>query len=105
MSGTRWIESAGGPLIALPETLRDRWRGIENDDYDTACTVEDYLGVVARPWGNVLVLNDEPLSTAIVAAPNELLLVRWVCAPDEEALLTTVRQRLASAPPVETLAV
>ena len=81
-----WIDSAGGPLVAMPKAVRAEWMGVESDDYADACAVTGLLGVVSRRWGDVLVLGDEPASTAVLQRKNQPTLVRWIFAPDEARL-------------------
>ena len=43
-----WVESGGGPLIAIPEAVLPFWSGADGDemssDYDRACDVEGFIG-------------------------------------------------------------
>ena len=103
---TDWIESAGGPLVVMPRSVRADWNGIAGDDYQEACRVDDYLGLVARAWGDVLVLGDEPLRTAVVHRPDGPAIVRWMYAPSEERLLdAALNSDLDQLPPVEMLSI
>ncbi|HEY8747170.1 MAG TPA: Imm21 family immunity protein [Tepidisphaeraceae bacterium] len=100
-----WIESAGGPLILLARSVLPTWGGCESrnakngdpfrsggersrTDYDLACDVNDYLGVVAAGPSNGLVLGDEPLRTYWFASLQNQggWLVRWDYADDESSL-------------------
>ena len=91
-----WIDSAGGPLIVLPAEIAHHWRGIEPPpgatipdgwswgdpdgpicDYDRACAVDDYLGVVQVDPGFGLVLGDEPLRTTFLPTPDGGIFARW----------------------------
>src|SRR5689334_17973405 len=89
----QWVESAGGPLIVVPLELAQSWRGIEAvpgdpvTDYDRACDVDDYLGVLEVGPGRGLVLGDEPMRTAFVPSADGGILVRWGYAPSEDAVL------------------
>lgn len=98
MRKLRWVQSAGGPLLLLPVSLRRRWSGIEptkdplNDakfrwdetmavpsDYDRACDVSGLLTKLDIGDGYGLVLGEQPLSTAWLSAEGQPggLLVRW----------------------------
>jgi len=113
----KWIESAGGPLILLPEELLPSWQGINPPsdgraiearfrwdpgrpatDYDRAVDVEALIGVIAVGTGEGLVLWGEPLRTSwwpYPQHPDEIgLLIRWVCAESENNAL----QALSIAP-------
>jgi hypothetical protein len=81
-----WIESAGGPLIVMPRSVSPSWKGTAGEDYQEACNVEDYLGLVARDWGAVVVLGDAPLRTAVIHQPDGPAIVRWIYAPNEVRL-------------------
>ena len=80
-----WIESGGGPLIAVPETVLPFWAGADGDetasDYDRACEVDAAVGLLPVGDGAALVLGDEPASTAYLPAHSAF--VRW-CAADSE---------------------
>ncbi|ALP00027.1 hypothetical protein SHL15_9108 [Streptomyces hygroscopicus subsp. limoneus] len=86
----------GGPLIVVPESSVRAWGGCTEDgsvlgdadgrdDYDRACEVEDWAGVIAVGVGAVtaLVLADEPAKTCFL--PEKLLFVRWLAADSEAA--------------------
>nr|WP_279637270.1 Imm21 family immunity protein [Corallococcus sicarius] len=101
-----WIESAGGPLVMMPLSVRAAWKGVRGEDYREACAVEDSLGSLARPWGDVLVLGDEPLRTAVLFRPDGPCLLRWMHAPDERRLLkVALEARFDGLAPTETLKV
>jgi hypothetical protein len=57
-------------------------------DYDRACDVDDYIGAIDVGNGKGLVLGDEPLMTTWLPQSNGGLLVRWVFADTEEALIS-----------------
>ncbi len=92
----QWVESAGGPLVVIPLELARSWRGIEAlpgdsvTDYDRACDVDDYLGVLEVGLGRGLVLGDEPMRTAFIPSGDGGILVRWGYAPSEEAVVRAI---------------
>jgi hypothetical protein len=48
-------------------------------DYDRACAVSEYAGVIRCGPGNVLVLGDEPMQSAFIdGGENQLAIARWV---------------------------
>jgi hypothetical protein len=65
-----------------------RWRGEgPATDYDRACDIKDYTGLIPVGCGHALVLGDEPLMTCWwPSRENGGLLVRWVCADSEQFL-------------------
>ncbi|MFJ3670334.1 Imm21 family immunity protein [Streptomyces sp. NPDC090106] len=93
-----WVSSMGGPLIVVPESCISAWGGCTEDgsvlgeadgqdDYDRACAVDDWAGVIAvgAEGATALVLADEPAKTCFL--PEEQLFVRWLAADSEEELL------------------
>ena len=111
-----WIASEGGPLLLLTReylrywegtdpptgdrTIEARFRWTRNPaapatDYDRACDIEDYLGLIDVVPGQALVLGDEPLATTWRSlGPTGGMLVRWSYAPEEAAVV----QALARIP-------
>lgn len=97
-----WIASAGGPLVLIPKSKAHLWHGSVcrcdgGSDYEIACTINDYAGSVKTHGMDVLVLDDEPYQTTAWADPDGTMLVRWIYAPSEDAVvqyLRTVRHRL-----------
>ncbi|WP_194869403.1 Imm21 family immunity protein [Myxococcus sp. AB025B] len=105
MPSTEWIESAGGPLVVIPRSVIAEWKGTPAD-YEEACGIEDYLGLLCREWGDVLVLGDEPLRTGVVARPEGPVIVRWMFAPSTERLLdVALHAKLDELSALETLRV
>jgi hypothetical protein len=105
----RWIESAGGPLLLLHRESLGEWGGVaelmtgpaaddswsprgEPTDYDRACSVQGYLGMIAIGAGQGIVLGDEPLRTAWIPfrTRNGGIFVRWVFGEDEREFLDWV---------------
>ncbi|MEU0786466.1 Imm21 family immunity protein [Streptomyces sp. NPDC006173] len=106
-AGLSWVSSMGGPLITLPESCVNAWGGCTEsgsvlgedngcDDYDRACAVDGWAGVIAVGEGpaTALVLADEPAKTRFM--PEGLLFVRWLAADSEEQLLTAAQAVLAA---------
>ncbi|MEU6354755.1 immunity 21 family protein [Streptomyces sp. NPDC047072] len=94
-----WVESGGGPLIAVPETVLPFWAGADGDetasDYDRACEVEGFMGLLPVGDSAALVLGDEPAATAYL--PEYDTFVRWCAADSEDELLAGVPAALAAA--------
>lgn len=94
-----WVESGGGPLIAVPETVLPFWAGADGEetasDYDRACEVDGYCGLLPVGDSAALVLGDEPASTAFL--PEHGMFVRWTAANSEDELLAEVPAALATA--------
>lgn len=96
----RWIESSGGPLLLLSFANLTAWSGHTGSlkrnidglngaesDYERACAVEDYLGMIAIADGYGIVLAEEPMATAWrPESSSEGILIRWVFGEDQERL-------------------
>jgi hypothetical protein len=95
-----WVMSGGGPLIVLPAELLRYWGGIDpkaddsTSDYDRACGVGGYLGVLNVGTGSGLVLGDEPMQTAFLPSADGGTLIRWVYAENGKK----VREAVCFAP-------
>ncbi|MGW0762139.1 immunity 21 family protein [Streptomyces sp. NPDC002814] len=94
-----WVESGGGPLIAVPETVLPFWAGADGDetasDYDRACEVDGFVGLLPVGDSAALVLGDEPALTTFLPAHDTF--VRWCAADSEDELLAHVPEALATA--------
>ncbi|MFC5724374.1 Imm21 family immunity protein [Streptomyces gamaensis] len=99
-----WVESLGGPLVAVPVSVLTEWGGCsENwgeesaplEDYDRACAVEGWAGLldVGRSGAQALVLADEPATTRYL--PEQRVFVRWLASGSESELLAAAQAVLA----------
>lgn len=73
----KWIKSEGGPLICVEKEMATLWQGVHGSsasghatteipsDYDRACAVTGYLGMVDMPRRRALILGDMPLETTV----------------------------------------
>lgn len=63
----RWVESGGGPLIAVPEAVLPFWSGADGDetssDYDRACDLDGHVGLLPVGDTRALVFGREPAAT------------------------------------------
>ncbi|MER5399057.1 immunity 21 family protein [Streptomyces sp. NPDC002599] len=95
----QWVESGGGPLIAIPETVLPFWAGADGDDmscdYDRACDVDGFVGLLPVGDTRALVLGDDPASTTYL--PEHGAFVRWCAADSEDELLAVVPAALSQA--------
>lgn len=118
-----WMSSNGGPLLLVPGEYLSSWRGIDPPpegqhieaqfrwagldepatDYDRACDVTGYVGLLDIGAGQGLVLGDEPHSTAWRPLPagdgdHEIggLLIRLVYA-DSDADIIAVLEHMPQA--------
>ncbi|MEU6774856.1 immunity 21 family protein [Streptomyces sp. NPDC046759] len=94
-----WVESGGGPLIAVPETVLPFWAGADSEeldtDYDRACEVDGHIGLLPVGDSAALVFGDEPASTSFLA--DRGLFVRWSAANSEAELLAGVFAAVGTA--------
>ncbi|WTH19836.1 immunity 21 family protein [Streptomyces anulatus] len=101
-----WVESMGGPLIVVPVSALDAWRGCTEtgimvgdatapDDYDRACAVDGLAGVIAvgENGAQALVLADEPATSCFL--PEYRAFLRWLAADSEAGLKVAARAVLA----------
>ncbi|MFB9577574.1 Imm21 family immunity protein [Streptomyces yanii] len=101
-----WVESMGGPLIAVPVSALDGWHGCTEsgmvigdgdvaDDYDRACEVDGLAGVIAvgEEGARGLVLADQPATTCYL--PEHHAFVRWLGAGSEADLIAAAKVVLA----------
>ncbi|GAA3501502.1 immunity 21 family protein [Streptomyces prasinosporus] len=95
-----WVESGGGPLVAVPETVLPFWTGADGEetasDYDRACEAGGPVGLLPVGDSAALVLGDEPAATAFL--PEHGTLVRWLAGDSEAELLASVPAALDTAP-------
>ena len=96
----KWIYSEGGPLLLVERRLLSEWNGSDTSqpedrptDYDRACAIVEYMGVIEVANGSAFVLGDEPLQTAIWKdSRDEFTLVRWSYAESEAAFVEVFGQ-------------
>lgn len=94
----KWIATNGGPLIIMAKNSLPKWKGIGSSfdarsDYDRACEVEDYLGVIEVEDDEALVLGDLPSYTAsVVIDSSTILFIRWIWADDEGQVVTALQE-------------
>jgi hypothetical protein len=102
-----WVETLGGPHLVLPEAHADAWEGnaapskgrviqatfrcdpsSPATDYDRACSIDDWLGVIPVGDGQALVLSGDDTSAAYFCmGTGKDYLLRWLYAPSETDLL------------------
>ena len=95
-----WISCDGGPLILLEEKFLSIWEGSDTPskvvsskqiivgvldvatDYDRACVIDDWIGLINVGEGKALVLGGDETATTWLPLneENEGMLIRWICA-------------------------
>lgn len=106
-----WIESAGGPLLLLDNQYLPAWLGhapaweawmdldsvgLSDDqpqssqptDYERACQINGYVGILDVGGGQGVVLSGDWLATAwLPLNESEGILIRWIHGVDQAGLL------------------
>jgi Immunity protein 21 len=86
---SKWIDSTGGPLVLMSKSTLRTWHGVfgssavsgSRSDYERACAVDDYVGLIFSNEAPVIVLNQEPLLTTWYSKGSfEEIIVRCVWA-------------------------
>ncbi|MEU0085627.1 Imm21 family immunity protein [Streptomyces sp. NPDC006274] len=89
-----WVESEGGPMIVVEESLRHLWGGYTNSDYENACEVEGYAGLVTFGEPSVLrtglAINDIPAPTAFMEEFGSI--VQWIASSSDARFVEVVRE-------------
>ncbi|MGH3312413.1 MAG: Imm21 family immunity protein [Streptomyces sp.] len=90
----RWIESAGCPFIIVNSLQAHGWRGVEGEDYEAACLVEDYLcRVDVGLRGSGIVVADEPLPATFL--PELSCVLQWSYAESDQILIDGAKKSFA----------
>ena len=100
-----WIESGGGPLIVVPASALNGWRGAPVDfdpgdlntwgDYGRACQVDGYADALDVGDDQALVLGDR---TGIDHVPaGAALFVRWIYADSEADVIRLIPRAVETA--------
>lgn len=118
-STLQWLESNGGPLLLVPGEHLASWGGIDPprdgrsiearfrallgepaSDYDRACDVEGYLGLLDIGAGQGLVLAGDPCGAAWLSSSKPAggdgrgltghMLVRWEYGESEASVIATL---------------
>lgn len=108
-----WLISAGGPFLALPDSVRDQWQGVDVDsdlegpydtwgDYGRACKAtagedaEHYATVIDVAGAQALVLGEGKGATTFLR--ERLLFVQYAPEGTDSAFLAELDARLAVLP-------
>jgi hypothetical protein len=105
---TKWIQSAGGPLVFMHERVLRTWWGVYHPhdsveevagnaatDYDRACLVAGEIDSIKSRLGEaVLVLGDEPDLTTLRSVEGNHYLIRWRAAASKQAMEEALNRSL-----------
>ena len=98
----KWIDTAGGPHIFIPEEYVDDWMGSDywwdnidpNDqsDYARACRVEGWVGKVKCGQGEATIFGGDVGPIAWIPTFRLIggLMVQWIAADSEEDVIKLV---------------
>jgi hypothetical protein len=104
-----WVSSEGGPLLLLPVSSLESWGGCTKlstyesvgagitTDYDRACQVPSYTGVIRVGTEDALVIGEHAQTTWIPLGANGGMLVQWLYADNEASAVehaSTVPEKL-----------
>lgn len=79
-----WIYTEGSPFIIVEQKYANEWDGQE--DYDSVCSITDYLGKINKNNHTILVLGDEPMAVRVVQKEGKILIIRWMYAPNSSTV-------------------
>ena len=101
-----WVNTTGGPHLVIPERYAPAWEGCfaptggrtveatfrynpdgPATDYDRACDVAGWLGVIPVGRGQGLVLGGDPTQAAYYRWGRGHFILRWLYAESEAELL------------------
>jgi len=106
-----WIDTLGGPLIAMPRAVVGLWSGYEPPtdgrvieasfrcgpddepatDYDRACSVREDIGALQVGGGWAVVLTGTPPMACYIPRADGSMFVVWDVGESEEAISTLLR--------------
>ena len=83
-----WLDE-GAIQLVLPESLLDRWSGIDSSDYDHVCSSsDDWIRQISVGGGLGLVLGgDNAMSLVVPADDGSMVIIRWIFGEDERELV------------------
>ncbi|GGT30610.1 Imm21 family immunity protein [Streptomyces chromofuscus] len=88
-----WVESEGGPMVVVEASLKHLWGGYTNSDYEEACEVQGFAGLVRfgvpSATETALVINDIPAPTAFMG--EFCAIVQWIAASSDSRFVEVVR--------------
>lgn len=93
----KWISSYGGPYILATKSSSLAWLALQGNstntnvglnDYERACQIKDYAGVITGIPHEIVVIADLPNEiTWIGKSPVDGLLVKWIGADSDDQVL------------------
>ena len=109
-----WVSGDGGPLILMEQKYLADWEGsnapsngrvVEANsrwglevatDYDLACDIEDFLGLINVGEGKALVLGGDELATTWfpLFENQEGILIRWDYADSESEIINFAKSAI-----------
>jgi hypothetical protein len=101
-----WISSVGGPLILMNRESLPYWNGNSLlfstnpgvlTDYERACAIDDFVGILSVNGLEALVLGDLPSDTTFrLLDERNCLLIRWIGAESDDAVTLLIREIMSN---------
>jgi hypothetical protein len=83
-----WIETNGSPFIIVETINANKWT---KSEYKYACDANGFIEKVHLMNFDVLVLGDESLPLKMIIKEQEIFILRWVYAPNEDIIESYIR--------------
>jgi hypothetical protein len=92
----RWVDSEGGPFVALPTSLRKEWRGAKHygagsSDYERACEIENASGAILEVGRGAALVVPGPESATAFEIDGAWLFVTQHAARDPREAYAAMR--------------
>lgn len=101
MSQLKWVTSGGGPFVLMAVDAAREWLGVSGkscnsigegkNDYEIACSIRDYAGLIKAGLHDILVVDDLPNDITWISRTSiEGLIVKWIGAYSDEEILDSL---------------
>jgi hypothetical protein len=99
-----WLETEGSPFIIIEEIDLMKWDSINN--YKIICTAKNYAEKMNIKNKDILVFGDEAMPLKLINYGDEIIIFRWVYAPDEITVEETIKTlNYKMIPIIETVSI
>ena len=80
----KWIETetTGSPFILMDKVNAEKYN--PKIDFANICSIKNYTGIIRKNNYSILVFGDESFPLKMVNRNNEILIFRWVYAPNND---------------------
>jgi hypothetical protein len=93
----KWVTSEGGPFVLMNIPTANSWLGVYGlsstewgdknyvNDYDRACSIENYVGLITSDSNPIMVIGDLPYDLSWFPDGDDRgLIVKWIGADSDE---------------------